>query len=176
MVILGTQMELTGIQEQEARAYMLTSTTRGTSYPDKGDCAVTVLSPKDVPKVWGRAKELIAKAEPFSDGEWKADDFFLPLVDGEMQLWIGVANGELILSAITEVAFHPRKKVLRVVAIGGSGLLDRLDKTYAAIESFGVQCGCTAVEICATRKWGRILKDWDETGVVLTKPIQGRLH
>ena len=155
---------------------MLTSTTRGTSYPNKDDCSVSGISPEDVPKVWGRAKELIAKAEPFSDGEWKADDFFLPLVDGEMQLWIAVSNGELIMSAITEIAFHPRKKVLRVVAIGGKGLLERLDETYSVIETFGIQCGCSAVEICATRKWGRILKDWDETGVVLTKPLQGRLH
>jgi hypothetical protein len=80
------------------------------------------------------------------------------------------------MSAITEIAFHPRKKVLRIVAIGGSGLLKRLDSLYAAVELFGIQCGCIAVEVCATRKWGRILKDWEETGVILTKPLQGRLH
>ena len=44
---------------------MLTSTTHGTSYPDKDDCSVSVLTPEDVPKVWGRAKELIAKQSHF---------------------------------------------------------------------------------------------------------------
>jgi hypothetical protein len=138
-------------------------------------CLVHILHPSAIPEVWDRVAPLLEKAEEHSDGEWLVEDFYGPLLDCQMQLWVAVENGDLLAAMTTEIAHHPRKKVLRIVALGGSGF-NKWSKFYPALESFAMRLDCNSLEICTTRKWLKILKDWRESAVVITKDLKGRVH
>ena len=43
-----------------------------------------------------------------------AEDFYPYLMDGQMQLWVAINDGELDASMVTQIIPYPRKRVLRI--------------------------------------------------------------
>ena len=70
--------------------------------------------PKDLPYVWPDVEPLITKCLKHNSGEAEADLFFLPIYQGQQQLWIGLNDnkGSIPSIVITEVIRYPLKSVL----------------------------------------------------------------
>lgn len=120
---------------------------------------------KDVPKAWGFAKPLIAKALKYSRGKFRPNDYYPSLLDGSMQLWI---NDES--AAITEITNYPHKKICNLVACGGENLA-HIRRDLAVIEMWAKANGCSGIRIEGRPGWKATLKDYDMTKVIFEKVL-----
>jgi hypothetical protein len=143
--------------------------------PTGQSCKVGVVHPDEVPKLWKKVLPQIERCVPHSEGEMEAPDFYVALIDGEMQLWIAVEDEEVIASMVTQIIPYPAKKVLRVIAIAGEDM-DKWFHFQPDLEEFAILMGCSSLEAWGRKGWKKILKDWKDSYVVYTKELDRRLH
>ena len=161
-------MDQTGIRER-VQEFIGSMAPVGTS------CKVGVVHPEEVPKLWKKVLPQIERCVPHSEGEMESPDFYVALVDGEMQLWIAVEDEEVIASMVTQIIPYPQKKVLRIIAIAG-GDMDKWFHFEPDLEEFAILMGCTSLEAWGRKGWKKILTDWKDSYVVYTKELDRRLH
>ena len=138
-------------------------------------CRIGLVHPEEVPKIWGEVLPQIERCVPHSEGEMTPEDFYIALVDAEMQLWIAVEDDEVLASMVTQIIPYPAKKVLRVIAIA-EGEMDKWFYFQPDLEEFARLMGCTSLEAWGRKGWKKILKDWKDSYVVYTKELDRRLH
>jgi len=100
----------------------------------------------------------------------EAADFLPMLSASEMQLWIATEGGEVLAAMVTQYIPYPRKKVLRVISIGG-GDMDKWFPFYPELEAFAQGLGCSHLEAWGRKGWGKILKGWTNSYHIFTKEI-----
>ena len=174
-VTLDTPTGQTGTLE-EAKG----STTSRKEVRDLGFSSVKVVlvNEDDIDLVWDECESLIDIALKHSEGELISSDVYEQLMNNAMQLWIAMEHGEVIAAMITQVISYPRKRVLRVITLGGkdgSGL----DKWYMfldMIEGFALKTACTALEAWTRKGMVRKLKDWKHSYMVITKDLKQRIQ
>ena len=82
------------------------------------NCNIHLVYPDEVPHVWDQIEPLLAKATPYSEGEVEAKDFAYLIINNEMQLWVSTEDKNIIAAMVTQIVSYPRKRVLRIVALG----------------------------------------------------------
>tara|TARA_R100000963_G_C4568975_1_gene54663 strand:+ start:187 stop:531 length:345 start_codon:yes stop_codon:yes gene_type:complete len=112
---------------------------------------------------------------PHSEGELEPDDFYDLLVEGEMQLWIALEDGKIIASMISQVVPYPRKRVLRIISIGGEDM-DKWINSLPLVEDWALEMGCTSLECWGRKGWLKVLTDWKCSYHILTKDLTHRVH
>jgi hypothetical protein len=174
-VTLDTQTGQTGTLEAGKE-----STTSKKEVQDLGSSSVKVVlvSDEDIDFIWEECEPLIDSALKHSEGELISSDVYDQLINGAMQLWVAMEYGETIAAMITQVISYPRKRVLRVITLGGkdgSGL----DKWYMfldMVEGFALRTGCSALEAWTRKGMARKLKDWNHSYMVITKELKQRIQ
>jgi hypothetical protein len=136
---------------------------------------ISVINQNEVEAVWPFVIEHLERAVAFSDGEIETEDFLPLLLDEEMQLWVAVGDGECVAAMVTQVIIYPRKKILRVIAVGGRDMKIWM-KNIDMLENFALAMGCTELEAWTKRGFLRVLKDWKMSHIVIKKDLKGRLH
>ena len=154
----------TGIQDR-AREFI------GSMGPVGQNCRVALIFPEDIDVVWPHVKDHIARSAARAEGELTPDDFFAFLVDGQMHLWVAIENKNIIAAMVTQVIVYPRKKVLRIVAIGGEGM-ERWWQFFPTLEDFAMSLDCTSLEAWGRKGWTKILKDWKSSYIVYTYDLK----
>lgn len=135
-----------------------------------------LLSPEDVPYVWEKVAPLLGTVTQHTEGEMETDDFLEALACGEMQLWVAVENDSLHMIMVTQIIPYPQKKVLRVIAIAGSGFKELHEKFNDMVESFAIRAGCSSMELWGRKGWKKLLPDWKDSYIVFTKDIKQRMQ
>ena len=138
-------------------------------------CRVGVVHPSEIPKIWNEVLPQIERCVPHSEGEMTPEDFYIALIEAEMQLWIAVEEDEVIASMVTQVITYPSKKVLRVIAIAGREI-GKWFHFQPDLEEFAILMGCSSLEAWGRKGWKRILSDWKDSYVVYTKDLKHRMH
>jgi len=92
-----------------------------------------------------------------------------------MQLWVATDENLIFAAMITELVKYPRKKVMRIIAIGGEGM-NRWMRFFPSLEAAALKAGCTGLETLGRKGWLKVLKDWECTYYILTKDIKYRLQ
>ena len=136
---------------------------------------ISVINQNEVEAVWPHIVEHLERAVAFSDGEIETEDFLPFLLNEEMQLWVAVGGGECVAAMVTQIIVYPRKKILRVIAIGGRDMkiwMQHIDM----LENYALAMGCTELEAWTKRGFLRVLKDWKMSHIVIKKDLKGRLH
>ena len=136
---------------------------------------VSLINPNEVDAIFPHVVKHLKRAVVYADGELETEDFLPMLLDGEMQLWVAVGNGECVAAMITQIIPFPRKKILRVIALGGRGMKDWYQH-IDMVENFAIEMGCTELEAWTKRGLLRVLRDWKMTHIVIRKDLKGRLH
>jgi hypothetical protein len=134
-----------------------------------------LLHPEDVPYLWEQVEPLLERIAPHTEGELEADDYIHPISQGHMQLWVATENGKVHSAMVTQIVPYPQKKVLRIISIAGSEF-DRLYTYKDMVESFALNCGCTALEMWGRKGWKKLLPDWKDSYVVFTKDLKERMQ
>ena len=144
-------------------------------HPHGSSCDIGLVKPNHVHEVWDIVYEHLLRMSPHSEGELKPDDFYDLLVEGEMQLWIAVEDGNIIASMVSQVVPYPRKRVLRIISIGGEDM-DKWIDNLPLVEEWALEMGCTALECWGRKGWLKVLTDWKCSYHILTKDLTHRVH
>ena len=144
-------------------------------HPHGSSCDIGLVKPKHVHEVWDSVREHLLRMSPHSEGELEPDDFYDLLVEGEMQLWIALEDGKIIASMISQVVPYPRKRVLRIISIGGEDM-DKWINSLPLVEDWALEMGCTSLECWGRKGWLKVLTDWKCSYHILTKDLTHRVH
>ena len=171
----GTPTGQTGTLE-EAKG----STTSRKEVLDLGSNSVKVVLVRkdDIDSIWDECSPLIDLALKHSEGELISNDLLPFLKNGEQQLWVAMEDGAIIASMVTEVISYPRKRILRVITIGGKDGKG-IDKWYGflpMVEGFALKVGCSSLEAWTRKGMARKLKDWKHSYTVITKDLKGKMQ
>ena len=162
-------MELTGIRER-VQEFIGSMVPHGTS------CRVGLVHPDEISEIWHRVENHIEQSSRHSEGELTTSDFYVALIEEDMQLWVAVEDGDdIIATLITQIVHYPQKKVLRLIAVGGEKM-ERWLHFMKDIEEFARLTHCSSMEVWGRKGWKKILTDWKDSYVVYTKELDRRLH
>ena len=131
---------------------------------------------KDVQYVWPKVEPMLDKVCHRSQGELLAKDYLPYIMDGDMQLWLGLDEDKIFISMVTQFIYYPQKKILRVIAIAGEKFLEAHEKFNDMFESFAITNDCSALELWGRKGWKKMLPDWDSKYIVFTKDLTKRMH
>ena len=124
---------------------------------------ITGINSKTIDMVWEDCVPFISKSEKFSQAEMKAEDVYGKIKDQDMQLWVVFNEETEILAVITtELVNYPRKKVCRIVTLGGDFMDDWV-----------IENNCEAMETFCRKGFKKKLETfgYDETYIVLGKEL-----
>jgi len=107
--------------------------------------------------VWHEAAPLIRLAQKRIERNAGMADIYNDLIDGRSMLWTIRFEDKLQAVIVTEIAQHPRRRVWRVLMIGGSGMSDWLDDGIAAMKKAAQIAGCSAIEADGRLGWAKIV-------------------
>jgi len=174
-VMSDTPMGQTGTREAEKESITLRK-----EVPDLGSNSVKVLfvDKEDIDLVWDEVEPLVKVALKHSEGELLSEDLHPFLKEGEQQLWVAMEDGSIIACMVTEVISYPRKRILRVITIGGKDGKG-IDKWYGflpMVEGFALKAGCSSLEAWTRKGMARKLKDWNHSYMVITKDLKQRMQ
>lgn len=130
----------------------------------------------DVPYVWEEVAPLLQKAVKRSEGELSTDDVLEHIQNQTFQLWVAIVEEKIIMAMVTQFIDYPRKRVLRVLSIGGENFSVLHEKFNPMVESFALENGCTSLELWGRKGWKKMLPDWESKYIVFTKDLQKRMH
>jgi len=129
--------------------------------------------PRDqLESAWPTIADIVSRV---TDVSWTLEDLKADLADGSAQAW-GMREGRevrCVLVTRVESAFGERYGLLWIAA--GSGIVEgmRLFREYIEPWFFDDQ-DCSRIEIQGRRGWARLLQDYEERAVVLSKYRPGR--
>ena len=163
-------MARNGTRQEEKESTSITPLALGQN------CNIHLVYPDEVPHIWGQVEPLLAKATPYSEGEVEAQDFAYLIINNEMQLWVSIEEKSVTAAMVTQVVHYPRKKVLRIIALGGKGLRRMQEKFEPTLEGYAIKAGCSALEAWTRRGLLRLVKDWKQSYIIITKDIKEKMH
>ena len=81
-----------------------------------------VLTPDEVLASWHSIRSLLEPAIEHCNGEFEADDLRDMVMNGRAFIFVLEGDAGFVLACVAEVLILPRKKVINVIALGGSKL------------------------------------------------------
>ena len=136
--------------------------------------------PKDVIYLWPDVEPLITKGLEHTNGEAAADFFFLPIYQGQQQLWIGLDGNKGTIPAVivSEVLRFPLKTALYIhIWSTKSGYdYDPWMEAFEEIKDSARVNGCEYIEARARKGLAKKLKThhgWTEKQTVITTQLLG---
>ena len=139
------------------------------------DVNCRLIRPDHIDDIWTDVEPHLERCVPHSEGELETEDFHQLLANGEMQLWLAMEDEEILAAMVSQIVSYPRKRILRIIAIGG-GEMDRWHPFLPALEEWALENGATALECWGRKGWLRVLDDWKCSYHVLTKDLKSRMH
>lgn len=107
-----------------------------------------------LPDYWSQAAPLIQQAllRTGSIDDYHLSDIYNFIMQKQMQLWVVMEAGEMIVAAVTEIVVTPRRKILAIPFTGGKyGEIESWLPYLHTLKAFGASHGCSAI-----RGWGRL--------------------
>lgn len=121
--------------------------------------------------------KFLEKSEYWSNGRASIDDIVGFLYSGQMNLWVGVYEGGIVVGYLmTEVKQYPKKKLLNVqYCAADTGVLDKAgEKIFGILEQFARDGGCSGIEFFGRPGWAPHAKSqgFDTRTVVYEKHFE----
>ena len=90
-------------------------------------------------------------------GEATPDDVREACQDRNMQLWV-ISRNRLTIGAVTTMLVnYDRKRVVRVVTLGGKDFDQWVQQGLDYLKAWGIEAGCTDIEVCVRQGFERKL-------------------
>ena len=135
-----------------------------------------LIHPELIDEIWPQVEKHLDRIAPHSEGELTTEDFHTALLSKDMQLWVAVDDElQVLASMVSQIISYPRKRVLRILAIGGVDM-ERWMGHLPAVEDWAMEVGCSSLELWGRKGWQKMLKDWNDSYVVMTKDLKTRMH
>ena len=108
--------------------------------------------------VWPQVEHLLLPALQFGNGEMEVEDVLQRLRSNDMWLLTIHNAGDIVAAAVLELVQYPRKRSLRIVLLGGSGLQSWLKELQGTMNEMAKRVGASFVEIQGRPGWERALR------------------
>lgn len=107
---------------------------------------VRLVSPNQLEDAWRNAAHLIRLSQKRIDDYEGMADIYDNLASGSQQLWLVTVEDKLKAALTTVVEQHPRKRILRVLHIGGFDMAIWFEDVLTALKVAAHSAGCKAVQ------------------------------
>src|SRR6478736_4430001 len=132
---------------------------------------IVPIAPTSVRIVWPLVEHHIEAALEYCQGTYLPIDILEQVERGEKQLWVAQReDGHVVAALVSFINRYPRRTSVCVPFIGGTEVRTWFRKALLAIESWGFENGCDALEGGARRGWLRLAR-MQEAGVYLWKDL-----
>lgn len=125
-----------------------------------GKPVIGIVPHEAIPRYEQRIREMLARAEPYNQGEYTIDDVICGLEEQDYQMWAEI-DGERIKSiAVLNLIIFPRKKVMNIMIVvsddmsTGKAQFIKMMKEYAAIND------CDSLRLTGRKGWQRELQEF----------------
>jgi len=135
-----------------------------------------IVTVDQIPYVWPAVHPMLGKVVERSEGELSINDIWEAVNSQQMQLWVVVDEGKVIMSMLTQFIHYPQKKILRVISLAGENFKEVHKQFNDMFESFAITNECSALELWGRKGWKKMLPDWKDSYIVFTKDLQERMH
>lgn len=135
---------------------------------------VVPVPPGLIDSAWPRVVELLTPAFEYGNGELELEDVLERLKDNRMWLLTIIDDGRMVAAAVLELVQYPRKRSLRIVALGGSGLENWMVELQRATNEMAKRVDASFVEIQGRPGWERALRKLERVrpyAVVMTMEV-----
>ena len=117
---------------------------------NKGNMSPTVsvllVSPNQLEDAWRNAAHLIRLSQKRIDDYEGMADIYDNLMSNSQQLWLVTVEDKLKAALTTVVEQHPRKRILRVLHIGGFDMATWFEDVLTALKVAATRMGCKAIQ------------------------------
>lgn len=92
-----------------------------------------------------------------------------------MQLWIALDGNDIKGVVTTEIIVYPRRKILRVVTVGGEGFDAWGEELSNTLDKYAAYVGCDGLEAIGRKGWIKKLSllGYEPTHVTYVKDLRG---
>jgi hypothetical protein len=108
---------------------------------------------------WPLVYPMLKQAVNYSDGRWTEADLKADLKSGRQQLWIGF-KGKPVGAATTQLIGYPQRRTLFIQFLGGEDFSQWGHEGIAALEAYGRQYKCDAIECFGRKGFLKVLGDY----------------
>ena len=122
---------------------------------DKLPVAIIPIRPQQIEAVWDEAAPLIRLAQKRLEHETGLADIKDDLTADRLMLWMVRIGDKLRAVILTDIAQHPRRRVLRILMIGGYGMSEWLDTGIQTMRKAAELAACDAVQADGRLGWAR---------------------
>lgn len=117
---------------------------------NKGNMTPTVgvrlVATSELDDAWKNAAHLIRLSQKRIDDYEGMADIYDNLASGSQQLWLVSVEDKLRAAMTTVVEQHPRKRILRVLHIGGFDMAIWFEDALTALKVAATRTGCKAIQ------------------------------
>lgn len=126
---------------------------------------------------WGVIAPMLEKAIEHNHQELTLVDVANMIVEEKSQLWVIIHNRQPKAACVTEIIQYPRKKVCRIVLLGGTSFEEWKD-ILIDLENWALMNGCIELDAYCRPGMARKAKvmGFEEGAIVMTKNLRGRLQ
>jgi hypothetical protein len=110
----------------------------------------------EINAVWPQAAPLVRLAQRRIERNAGMADIYDDLIAERAMLWLVRTEDKLRAVIVTEIAQHPRRRVWRMLMIGGCGMSEWLGEGIKAMKRAATIAGCSAIEADGRLGWARI--------------------
>lgn len=142
---------------------------------EKPEVIFGVIAPARIPALWAECREMLQSAFRYRVQEHTVDDYYDPLLRGELQLWCAFQNGDLIGALVTSIDHGSAAKVLNVLSLAGREFSKWVSMVDRSLTQFAADTQCIAWQAVTRRGFSRFIPDLVEDGVVYIKMV-GNSH
>jgi hypothetical protein len=132
----------------------------------------TGIPSKHIDTAWPEVHPLIQSALEYSRGELNLQDIYDRLKSTDMQLWVVFDGDHVVAAMTTELVFYPRKKICRIVTLGGWDF-SQWGNHIELVADWARSTGCDHIETFARRGFVKTAKQYgfEEQYTLLSKPL-----
>lgn len=114
---------------------------------------------KRVEQAWPLVEKFVEDAVRHAGGRFTAEDIRKFCLNGQMQLWLVLDDGQATAVVLTEIVNYPQKKSCRIVGLAGHNMHKWLNLRIH-IDEWAKRNGCQKMEIIGREGWARLFPDW----------------
>lgn len=133
--------------------------------------------PETMVMSWATVSPLLEKALEHNNQEMTLADVAENIVNDRAQLWVVIQNNIPRAMSVTEIVTFPRKKVCRIVLLGGVSF-EEWKHILVDLENWALMHGCIELDAYCRPGMARKAKTmgFEQSSIVMTKNLRGRLQ
>ena len=121
---------------------------------------IIAIPPEDISRVWGEVGPMLQLALDEGNGIYDLSDVRDVLESGKNILLTAVKDKEIQAAFVLATLEYPRKKVLSIFLVGGTGMTEWEEEIMSTIETLAKSQGANSIYSNGRDGWTRKMKEY----------------